>query len=35
MEIKEGEGITMEFRSQIKRGYGEIGRRYGLNCIEP
>lgn len=18
-----------------KRGYGEIGRRYGLNCIEP
>ena len=29
------EGITIGFRSQIKRGYGEIGRRYGLDCIEP
>lgn len=33
--MKEVEGVTMEFKSEIKRGYGEIGRRYGLNCIEP
>ena len=32
MEIKERDynGIPVS-----KRGYGEIGRRYGLNCIEP
>lgn len=28
------DGITMRFSSQ-KGGYGEIGRRYGLNWIEP
>ena len=31
---KKGNEITIKFSSQ-KGGYGEIGRRYGLNWIEP
>lgn len=33
--MKEVDGITAGFLSQRKRGYGEIGRRYGLDWIEP
>jgi uncharacterized protein with beta-barrel porin domain len=36
--IKEVGGITTQrpkFRSRIQGGYGEIGRRYGLDWIEP
>lgn len=32
------EWTDIKLRSELKkkkRGYGEIGRRYGLNCIEP
>ncbi|KAL5658984.1 hypothetical protein ACJX0J_032147, partial [Zea mays] len=25
----------LEFQRKVKLGYGEIGRRYGLDCIEP
>jgi hypothetical protein len=32
--MKKGNEIAMRFSSQ-KGGYGEIGRRYGLNWIEP
>ena len=28
-------GIPTRSWSQIKKGYGEIGRRYRLDCIEP
>ena len=35
MFITEIKSILMRFESQIERGgYGEIGRRYGLNWIE-
>ena len=33
--MKEMGGIPTGSWSQIKRGYGEIGRRYGLDGIEP
>ncbi len=33
--MKEMGGIPTGSWSQIKRGYGEIGRRYGLDWIEP
>lgn len=36
LKKKEVEGITIEFSGLKKKGgYGEIGRRYGLDCIEP
>ena len=27
--------VGIPTRSWYQRGYGEIGRRYGLDCIEP
>ena len=27
--------MRSESQNKVKRGYGEIGRRYGLNWIEP
>lgn len=32
---EKGDGIPVRSQSQNKRGYGGIGRRYGLGWIEP